>query len=45
MLPDRFLEQDTQEGQYRTAGLDVAGIVSAALTALGIDSKVAKARA
>ncbi len=34
-LPDRFIEQDTPELQYRDAGLDAAHIVAAVLDALG----------
>lgn len=35
VLPDRFIDHDTQERQYAEAGLDAAGIVAAALAALG----------
>ena len=34
-LPDRFLEQDTPERMYETAGLDAKAIVAMALNALG----------
>jgi 1-deoxy-D-xylulose-5-phosphate synthase len=34
-LPDRFLDQDTPERMYETAGLDAKSIVAAALAALG----------
>jgi 1-deoxy-D-xylulose-5-phosphate synthase len=35
VLPDKFLNHDTPERQYREAGLDSRGIVHTALTALG----------
>ena len=38
MIPDRFTEQSSQNDMYAEAGLDRAGIVAAALAALGIDS-------
>jgi 1-deoxy-D-xylulose-5-phosphate synthase len=41
MIPDRFTEQASQADMYADAGLDRAGIVAAALTALGIDSATA----
>ena len=34
-LPDRFIDHDTPEAQYAQAGLDAAGIVATALSALG----------
>ena len=37
MIPDRFVEHSTQADMYADAGLDPAGIVAAALTALGYD--------
>jgi 1-deoxy-D-xylulose-5-phosphate synthase len=37
MIPDRFTEQASQNDMYAEAGLDRAGIVAAALAALGID--------
>jgi 1-deoxy-D-xylulose-5-phosphate synthase len=36
MIPDVFTEQASQNDMYAEAGLDRAGIVAAALTALGI---------
>ena len=36
MIPDSFTEQASQNDMYAAAGLDRAGIVSAALSALGI---------
>jgi 1-deoxy-D-xylulose-5-phosphate synthase len=36
MIPDTFTEQATQNDMYAAAGLDRAGIVAAALAALGI---------
>ena len=38
MIPDRFTEQSSQNDMYAEAGLDRAGIVAAALAALGVDS-------
>ena len=38
MIADRFAEQSSQTDMYATDGLDRAGIVAAALAALGIDS-------
>jgi 1-deoxy-D-xylulose-5-phosphate synthase len=37
MIPDRFVEHATQADMYADAGLDRAGIVAAALKALGYD--------
>jgi len=37
MIPDHFVEHATQADMYAEAGLDRAGIVAAALTALGYD--------
>jgi 1-deoxy-D-xylulose-5-phosphate synthase len=34
-LPDRFLDQDTPDRMYETAGLDAKAIVAASLSALG----------
>jgi 1-deoxy-D-xylulose-5-phosphate synthase len=39
MIPDTFVEQASQNDMYAAAGLDRAGIVAAALTALGIDAE------
>jgi 1-deoxy-D-xylulose-5-phosphate synthase len=41
VLPDVYLEHDKPEAMYARAGLDAAGIVGAALTALGIDRPAA----
>jgi 1-deoxy-D-xylulose-5-phosphate synthase len=41
VLPDIYLDQDKPEAMYAAAGLDAAGMVRAALTALGIDQPVA----
>ncbi|GHD51695.1 1-deoxy-D-xylulose-5-phosphate synthase [Thalassobaculum fulvum] len=38
-LPDRFIDHDKPEVQYARAGLDAAGIVATALTALGKDAE------
>ncbi len=38
MIPDRFTEQSSQAEMYAEAGLDRAGIVAAALAALGISA-------
>ena len=35
MLPDRFIDQDSPERMYETAGLDAKSIVTTALNALG----------
>ena len=35
VLPDRFIDQDTPERMYETAGLDAKSIVTTALNALG----------
>ena len=40
MIPDTFVEQASQTDMYAEAGLDRAGIVAAALRALGIDAEV-----
>ena len=45
ILPDRFIDHDTPERQYRAAGLDAAAIVTTVLGALGIDRSAAPARA
>ncbi|WP_323014257.1 1-deoxy-D-xylulose-5-phosphate synthase [Devosia sp.] len=37
MIPDNFVEHATQADMYAEAGLDRAGLVAAALTALGYD--------
>ena len=37
-LPDAFIDQDKPEAMYAAAGLDAAGIVRAALSALGVES-------
>ena len=42
-LPDRFLEHDAPSVQLRAAGLDAAGITDAALAALGVDARKARA--
>jgi 1-deoxy-D-xylulose-5-phosphate synthase len=39
MIPDTFVEQASQADMYADAGLDRAGIVAAALAALGIDAE------
>jgi len=44
MIPDRFTEQASQADMYAEAGLDRAGIVAAALAALGIDQPAAVAK-
>ena len=36
MLPDSFIDHDSPDAMYRTAGLDASGITRAALAALGI---------
>jgi 1-deoxy-D-xylulose-5-phosphate synthase len=36
-LPDAFIDQDKPEAMYANAGLDAAGIVHAALSALGAE--------
>ena len=41
MIPDRFTEQSTQADMYAEAGLDRAGIVAAALEALGASDVMA----
>jgi 1-deoxy-D-xylulose-5-phosphate synthase len=43
MIPDSFVEHATQNDMYAAAGLDRAGIVQAALTALGYDEAAMKA--
>ena len=45
MMPDTFTEQASQTDMYADAGLDRAGIVAAALAALGIDSAVTATKA
>jgi 1-deoxy-D-xylulose-5-phosphate synthase len=41
VLPDRFLDQDSPERMYETAGLDAKAIVATALSALGRESEAA----
>ena len=41
VLPDRFLDQDTPERMYETAGLDAKAIVAAVLSAFGRDRDAA----
>ncbi|MBB2199250.1 hypothetical protein HLH44_17715, partial [Gluconacetobacter sp. 1c LMG 22058] len=36
-LPDRFIDHNTQDAQYREAGLDATAIAATALHALGLD--------
>ncbi|MCW5721868.1 MAG: 1-deoxy-D-xylulose-5-phosphate synthase [Devosia sp.] len=43
MIPDRFDEHSSQADMYAAAGLDRAGIVSTALTALGYDEAARRA--
>jgi 1-deoxy-D-xylulose-5-phosphate synthase len=43
MIPDRFDEHSSQADMYAAAGLDRAGIVQTALTALGYDEAAMKA--
>ncbi|MBD8067282.1 1-deoxy-D-xylulose-5-phosphate synthase [Devosia sp. PTR5] len=43
MIPDTFVEHATQDDMYAAAGLDRAGIVTAALGALGYDEAAMKA--
>jgi len=45
MIPDAFTEQASQSDMYAEAGLDRAGIVAAALAALGIDNAAAATKA
>jgi 1-deoxy-D-xylulose-5-phosphate synthase len=40
MIPDTFVEQASQTDMYSAAGLDRAGIVTAALAALGVEDTV-----
>ncbi|QMV03892.1 1-deoxy-D-xylulose-5-phosphate synthase [Devosia sp. D6-9] len=42
MIPDTFTEQASQDNMYAAAGLDRAGIVAAALNALGADESLLK---
>jgi 1-deoxy-D-xylulose-5-phosphate synthase len=42
MIPDRFTEQASQTDMYAEAGLDRAGIIAAALAALGIADKAVR---
>jgi 1-deoxy-D-xylulose-5-phosphate synthase len=44
VLPDRFIDQDTPEKMYATAGLDASGIVATALGALGREQEAIAAR-
>jgi 1-deoxy-D-xylulose-5-phosphate synthase len=41
VLPDRFLDQDSPEKMYETAGLDARGIVSTVLSAVGREDEAA----
>jgi 1-deoxy-D-xylulose-5-phosphate synthase len=41
VLPDVYIDHDRPELMYERAGLDAAGIVGTALSALGIDRPVA----
>ncbi len=43
MIPDTFVEHSTQADMYAAAGLDRAGIVATALTALGYDQAAMQA--
>jgi 1-deoxy-D-xylulose-5-phosphate synthase len=43
-MPDRFLDHDGQGAQAAQAGIDAAGIVAAALSALGLDEAAAGSR-
>jgi 1-deoxy-D-xylulose-5-phosphate synthase len=43
VLPDRFIDQDTPENQYREAGLTAGHIVAMALAALGRSAEAAEA--
>ncbi|MEQ8251345.1 MAG: 1-deoxy-D-xylulose-5-phosphate synthase [Oceanibaculum nanhaiense] len=45
VLPDRFIDHDSPEKQYAEAGLNAAGIVKTALSALGRSASEAPARA
>jgi 1-deoxy-D-xylulose-5-phosphate synthase len=45
VLPDTFLDHDTPEKMYETAGLDAKAIVAAALSALGRESEAVLANA
>jgi 1-deoxy-D-xylulose-5-phosphate synthase len=45
VLPDVFLEHDSPNAQYETAGLDARHIVATALAALGREIAVQPARA
>jgi 1-deoxy-D-xylulose-5-phosphate synthase len=45
VLPDTFIEHDKPERMYQAAGLDAASIVTAALAALGRDTRWAADRA
>ncbi|RDI36052.1 hypothetical protein C7453_1131, partial [Gluconacetobacter liquefaciens] len=36
-LPDRFIDHNTQDAQYREAGLDATAIAATALHALGLE--------
>jgi 1-deoxy-D-xylulose-5-phosphate synthase len=44
VLPDRFIDQDTPEKMYATAGLDASGIVATVLGALGREQEAIAAR-
>jgi 1-deoxy-D-xylulose-5-phosphate synthase len=43
VLPDRFLDQDSPEKMYETAGLDARGIVATVLSAVGREDEAAAA--
>ncbi|MGY8992819.1 MAG: 1-deoxy-D-xylulose-5-phosphate synthase [Rhodospirillales bacterium] len=43
VLPDIFIDQDSPQGMYQSAGLDASNIVATALAALGRNSKVERA--
>ena len=41
-LPDRFLDQDTPEKMYKSAGLDYEGIVQKIVTTINSNIVIAK---
>jgi 1-deoxy-D-xylulose-5-phosphate synthase len=43
VLPDIFIDQDSPQGMYQSAGLDASNVVATALAALGRNSKVERA--
>ncbi len=45
VLPDVFIDQDTPEKMYQTAGLQASDIVAKALSALGGETAEGSARA